>query len=125
LRFSSVLPLAVLARPRLRDLAIWQACEVFYFFAVWMHLAGFFVGEGRFDWAYALAIVLRVCGEGYLAVLVLRDIRQPWRDPVRTDGLSDDPLGGILDEGIDAQPVPPPERSAGQLTTTRSNSVVV
>ena len=37
-------------------------------------------------------------------VLVVRDILQPWHDPVRADGLSDDPLGGVLDEGIDAEP---------------------
>ena len=42
-----LLPLAALARPRWRDLLIWQACEVFYFFAVWMHIAGFFVTRGR------------------------------------------------------------------------------
>ena len=47
-----LLPLAALARPRWRDLLIWQACEVLYFFAVWMHLAGFFVTEGDSDWAY-------------------------------------------------------------------------
>ena len=38
-----LLPLAALARPRWRDLLIWQACEIFYFFAVWMHIADFFV----------------------------------------------------------------------------------
>ena len=39
-----LLPLAALARPRWRDLLIWQACEIFYFFAIWMHIANFFVG---------------------------------------------------------------------------------
>ena len=37
-------------------------------------------------------------------VIVVRDILHPWHDPVRADGLSDDPLGGVLDEGIDAEP---------------------
>ena len=41
-----LLPLAALARPRWRDLLIWQACEVLYFFAVWMHIADFFVDRG-------------------------------------------------------------------------------
>lgn len=110
-----LLPLAVLARPRWRDLIIWQACEIFYFFAVWMHIANFFVAPGACqisssfisatgcDWVYSLAILARVGGEVFLMALVVRDILQPWHDPVRADGLSDDPLGGVLDEGIDAE----------------------
>ena len=96
-----LLPLAALARPRWRDLIIWQACEVFYFFAIWMHIADFFVDPGHYDWPYGLAVILRMGGELYLAVLVIRDIYHPWEDPVRSDGISDDPLGGILDEGLD------------------------
>ncbi|MGI8435032.1 MAG: glycosyltransferase family 87 protein [Nocardioidaceae bacterium] len=98
-----LLPLAALARPRWRDMAIWQACEIFYFFAVWMHIADFFVAAGSPDWLYAVAVGVRIAGELYVAALVVRDIWLPWHDPVRSDGLSDDPLGGILDEGIDAE----------------------
>jgi uncharacterized membrane protein len=99
-----LLPLAALARPRWRDLLVWQACEIFYFFAIWMHIANFFVDSGQRDWVYALAVVVRILGELYLVVLVVRDIVVPSEDPVRADGLSDDPLGGVLDEGIDADP---------------------
>ncbi len=116
-----LLPLAVLARPRWRDLLVWQAAEVYYFFAVWMHLAHFFVAEGNPDPFYAVSIIIRVLGELYLVAMVVRDIFAPWNDPVRADGLSDDPLGGLLDEGSDAEPV----EEAGQLTTTRSNAVAV
>ncbi|MEJ7743469.1 MAG: glycosyltransferase 87 family protein [Nocardioidaceae bacterium] len=98
-----LLPLAALARPRWRDMLIWQACEIFYFFAVWMHIANFFVTAGDPDWLYAVAIVVRIVGELYLMAVVVRDILRPWHDPVRQDGLSDDPLGGVLDEGIDAE----------------------
>ena len=98
-----LLPFAALARPRWRDMLIWQACEIFYFFAVWMHIANFFVGSGQEDWVYALAVVVRMLGQLYLVVLVVRDILFPWHDPVRFDGLSDDPLGGIFDGGIDAE----------------------
>lgn len=124
-----LLPLAALARPRWRDMIIWQACELFYFFAIWMHLAGFFVAPGPCrigntfvssigcDWVYTLSIVVRVLGELYIAVLVIRDILHPWLDPVRADGLSDDPLGGVLDEGLDSEwfgPIPGgPSRSRG------------
>ena len=69
-----LLPLAVLARPRWRDMLIWQACEIFYFFAVWMHIANFFVGAGERDWVYALAIFVRIAGQLYLVALVVRDI---------------------------------------------------
>jgi uncharacterized membrane protein len=148
-----LLPLAALARPCWRDLLIWQACEVFYFFAVWMHIANFFVDPGVYDWPYGLAVMIRIGGELYLVALVIRDILRPWQDPVRADGLSDDPLGGIFDTGIDSAgfdtspPIPerpeiaprearnrpsrgqesPLERSriARQLVTTRSNLVVV
>jgi uncharacterized membrane protein len=111
-----LLPLAALARPRWRDLIIWQACELFYFFAVWMHIANFFVTPGACrvaqsfisatgcDWVYSIAILARLAGEIFLVVMVIRDILHPWRDPVRADGLSDDPLGGVLDEGVDAEP---------------------
>jgi uncharacterized membrane protein len=102
-----LLPLAALARPRWRDLVIWQACEIFYFFAVWMHIANFFVAAGEPDWLYGLAVLLRMAGEIFLVVMVVRDILNPWSDPVREDGLSDDPLGGILDEGIDAESYDP------------------
>jgi uncharacterized membrane protein len=98
-----LLPFAALARPRWRDMLIWQSTEIFYFFAIWMHIGNFFVPSGAEDWAYALAVVLRISGQLYLVVLVVRDVLFPWHDPVRADGLSDDPLGGILDEGIDAE----------------------
>ncbi len=98
-----LLPLAALARPRWRDLLIWQACEIFYFFAVWMHIADFFVEAGEPDWAYALAVGVRIAGELFLVWLVVRDILFPWHDPVRADALTDDPLGGVLDQGIDSQ----------------------
>jgi len=115
-----LLPLAALARPRWRDIVIWQACEIFYFFAVWMHIANFFVAAGAHDWLYGLAVLLRISGELFLVVMVVRDILNPWSDPVRRDGLSDDPLGGVLDEGIDAELHEPPPRAAGRLARTES-----
>jgi uncharacterized membrane protein len=76
-----LLPLAVLARPRWRDLLIWQACEVLYFAAVWIYLGGWLApSSGSSAPAYQLAIVVRVAGELYLMALVARDIWQG-RDP--------------------------------------------
>ncbi|MGA8211915.1 MAG: glycosyltransferase 87 family protein [Nocardioidaceae bacterium] len=96
-----LLPLVVLARPRWRDVLIWTAGEVFYFAAVWFYLGGWTassVAGGVPDRFYLVAIVVRVTVELYLAAVVVRDVLDPWHDPVRADGLTDDP----------AEPVPPP-----------------
>ncbi|WP_457112770.1 glycosyltransferase family 87 protein [Marmoricola sp. URHA0025 HA25] len=71
-----LLPLAALARPRWRDLLIWQACELAYFAAVWIYLGGWLApSSGDDPTAYQLAIVVRVLGELYLMALVVADIR--------------------------------------------------
>jgi hypothetical protein len=94
-----VLPFAVLARPRWRDLLIWQACEFFYFLATWWHLGGYTGASGGGDDAiYPFAVLVRTAGLLWLAAMVLRDVRWPWCDPVRADGLEDDPAGGTLAE---------------------------
>ena len=85
-----LLPFAVLARPRWRDLLIWQAGEIFYFAAVWLYLGSFTASStsGQPDKLYWLAILVRVAAELYLVVMVVRDVWNPWRDPVeqqRTD----------------------------------------
>jgi uncharacterized membrane protein len=88
-----LLPLVVLARPRWRDVLIWTAGEVFYFGAVWLYLGGWTASasSGEPDRFYWLAILVRVAVEVYVAVLVVRDVLRPWNDPVRADGLTDDP----------------------------------
>lgn len=89
-----LLPLAVLARPRVRDLAIWQSGEVVYFALVWIHLGGWSASatSGAPDVAYAAAICVRLAAQAYLGAVVVRDILAPHHDPVRQDGLTDDPL---------------------------------
>ena len=81
-----LLPVAALARPRWRDLLVWQAGEVLYFAMVWFHLGGFTASSatGGPDVAYGTAIVLRVAAELWLAAVVVRDVLRPERDPVRT-----------------------------------------
>jgi uncharacterized membrane protein len=97
-----LLPLAVLARPRWRDVLIWTAGEVFYFGAVWLYLGGWTASasSGVPDRFYWMAILVRIAAELYLATLVVRDVLRPWNDPVRADGLTDDP----------AEPEPEPVR---------------
>ena len=89
-----LLPLAVLARPRWRDLLIWQAAEIFYFAAVWWYLGKFTEPSvvSADDHVYWAAIIVRIGAELWFAGLVVRDILQPWNDPVRADGLTDDPM---------------------------------
>jgi uncharacterized membrane protein len=85
-----LLPLAVLARPRWRDLLVWQAGELFYFAAVWWYLGGWLVdGRGSDVPTYELAIVVRVLAELYLAAMIVRDLWRPEHDPVRQVGAQD------------------------------------
>jgi uncharacterized membrane protein len=89
-----LLPLAVLARPRWRDLLIWQAGEAFYFVAVWLYLGGYTApaSGGGGDHVYWIATMTRVAAELWLAGMVVRDVVSPWHDPVRSDPEVDDPM---------------------------------
>lgn len=113
-----LIPLAVLARPRWRDILFWQTCEVLYYLAIWMYLAHTHTQEhqGLPPDGYHLAIVLHLAGTLGLCVVVVRDVLRPERDPVRRDG-SDDPGGGVLDGAVDMftlrrRPVSAPASSA-------------
>lgn len=94
-----LIPLAVLARPRWRDLLIWQAGQVVYFVGIWLYLAGL-EGDGAKGLsreAYAVAILVHVLSTLWLCGMVVRDVLRPARDPVRTDGSGEsDPLAGPL-----------------------------
>lgn len=79
-----LLPFAVLARPRWRDLLIWQTGEVFYHLAIWWTLAGATADVGGVDDTYAFAIVVRVAAQLWLVATVARDVLDPRHDPART-----------------------------------------
>ena len=70
---------------------VWQAGEVAYFLAIWWTLAGATVDAGTVDKPYAVAIVVRVLAQLWLAGVVLRDVLHPELDPVRADLVTDDP----------------------------------
>ena len=80
-----LLPLAALARPRWRDLLIWQVGEVLYFVAVWWHLATLFDADNPLigSAGYAVATAIRITCLGWLCALVVRDVLRPAQDPVR------------------------------------------
>jgi uncharacterized membrane protein len=98
-----LVPLVVLARPRLWSYLLWQVAEVGYFFAIWAYLitesspgtpGG--IGTGL----YFAALLARFGTVALLAGLVVADILRPGRDIVRSQG-EDDPAGGVLDGAPD------------------------
>jgi len=98
-----LVPLAVLARPRVRDLLVWQAGEVAYFVAIWLYLAGGQDPERALrPSVYWLAIGAHVAGLVWLMAMVVRDALRPEGDPVRAEG-QDDPAGGVLDRCPDRE----------------------
>lgn len=129
-----LLPLAVLARPRWRDLLVWQAAELFYFASVWWYLGGHLTpGADGEPIVYWIAIVLRVAAELWLVGLVTRDVLRPDRDPVDRDPHERDSHGHDP-HGRDPEPAEHPDADpdAGdtgspedQTTSTRSNEVAV
>jgi uncharacterized membrane protein len=100
-----MVPLAVLARPRWRDLLLWQLAEAVYFVAIWWHLVGYGTQDkGLHYGGYALAIGVHWFATAWLMGMVVRDALLPVHDPVRSDGReenADDSGGGVLDGAPD------------------------
>ncbi len=96
-----VLPLAVLARPRWRDVLLWQLGEALYFVAIWWYLVGYGTSDKGLHWGgYVLAVGAHWLATAWLMGMVVRDILAPRHDVIRSDGLpedADDPGGGVLD----------------------------
>ena len=79
-----LLPLAALARPRWRDLLIWQAGEVLYFArSGCTSAASSAPGGGGDAGSTGWRSCIRIAAELYLVGIVVRDILRPWHDPVR------------------------------------------
>jgi len=103
-----LVPLVVLARPRIWAYAAWQVAEVSYFFAIWAYLITIVTGTGVVPAAeggigtgvYFAALLSRFAAVVILIVLVVRDVLRPQSDLVRAAG-DDDPAGGMLDGAPD------------------------
>jgi hypothetical protein len=108
-----LVPLAVLARPRLWPYVLWQLAEVGYFFGIW----GYLIFQYRLDgntftgyqgistgWYFTL-LAARFLTVALLAAYVVRDILYPERDVVRAHG-HDDPAGGVLEQAPDRFRIP-------------------
>jgi uncharacterized membrane protein len=100
-----LVPLVVLARPRLWSYLVWQAAEVGYFFAIWAYLITQMPGPpaagGIGGGLYFAAVLARFATVALLAGLVVKDILRPGTDVVRAEG-EDDPAGGVLAGAPDA-----------------------
>ena len=82
-----MVPLAVLARPRWRDLLLWQLAEATYFVAIWWYLVGYGTQDkGLHYGGYALAVGVHWLATAWLMGIVVRDALAPVHDPVRADG---------------------------------------
>ncbi len=96
-------PLAVLARPNWKPLALWQAAVIWYFLASWLYLVALSPGQEDLGisadtyftavWARALTMVIMMAFE-------VRDILRPDQDVIRRGGV-DDPQGGVFDQAED------------------------
>ncbi len=94
-----LVPVVVLARPRLLGYLMWQAAEVGYFYAIWAYLitevAGLSTPGAISSGLYFAAVLARFGTVLLLCALVVRECLDPGRDVVRADG-ADDPAGGVL-----------------------------
>jgi len=110
-----LVPLVVLARPRLWAYVVWQAAEVWYFFAIWAYLitvaTGAPVEGGIGPGLYFTALLARFITVLLLCALVVRDILRPDADLVRAAG-DDDPAGGVLEGAPDRIVLRPAPRQA-------------
>jgi uncharacterized membrane protein len=97
-----LLPLVVLARPRLPAYLVWQAGEIAYFFGIWWYLLNVQTNgaDGIGDNAYFATMLARFLSVLAMVVLVIIDIYRPGRDLVRQNDI-DDPAGGVLDGAPD------------------------
>lgn len=98
-----LIPLAVLARPNAKPIALWQVAECWYFFAIWLYLVAQQPGNehlGISDGAYFAAVWARAITIVILMAFVVRDIYRPGHDVVRESGV-DDPSGGVFDGAPD------------------------
>jgi uncharacterized membrane protein len=117
-----LVPLAVLARPRLWPYALWQLAEVGYFFGIWGYLI-FVERNGQVipgyngissGWYFTL-LLLRLGAVALLAAYIVRDILHPERDVVRVPG-TDDPAGGIFSGAPDRYVLSLPRRAGVSAT---------
>jgi uncharacterized membrane protein len=94
-----LVPLVVLARPKIIGYLLWQAAELGYFYAIWAYLitvsASASTSGAIGPHLYFAALVARFGAVLLLSGLVVWECLRPGRDVVRSAGV-DDPAGGVL-----------------------------
>jgi uncharacterized membrane protein len=97
-----LVPLAVLARPRIWAYVLWQCAEIAYFFGIWGYFVYLYLPPSGINngWYFAI-LAARLLTLALLSATVVVDILQPTKDRVRASGLNDDPAGGVLDGAPD------------------------
>jgi uncharacterized membrane protein len=102
-----LVPVAVLARPRVWAYVLWQIAEVAYFFGIWGYFVYLYNTPPTPGYAgistnwYFVILSARLLSVALVASTVVVDILRPERDRVRASGLTDDPAGGVLDGAPD------------------------
>ncbi|MCV7432880.1 DUF2029 domain-containing protein [Mycolicibacterium bacteremicum] len=98
-----LVPLAVLALPHRRILLAWMTIDAL----VWVPRMLYLYGEqnrGLPEQWFTVTVLLRDIAVVALVVLVIRQIRRPELDLVRSRGGVDDPSGGVFDRAPDNPP---------------------
>jgi uncharacterized membrane protein len=94
-----LVPLVVLARPKIVGYLLWQVAEVGYFYAIWAFLITEIEGASTpgaiGSGLYFTSVLARFFTVLLLCGLVVRECLHPERDVVRSGGV-DDPTGGVL-----------------------------
>ena len=123
-----LVPLAVLALPRWRPLLAWMVLDAL----VWVPRMYFYLGtdeKGLPEGWFLGAVVVRDLAVVALAVLVVRTVLRPERDPIRAPrtlaGAPDDPDGGVLDGAPDDPRALGRRRRPGPPTGASSSAAVV
>lgn len=99
-----LVPLAVLAIPRWKPVLAWMAVDAL----LWAPRMAYYLGpaeKGLPIEPFLGAVLIRDSAVLLLAALVLRDIRRPAHDPIRTPA-EDDPHAGVLNDPPPASPAP-------------------
>jgi uncharacterized membrane protein len=126
-----LVPLAVLARPRVWPYVLWQLAEVAYFFAIWGYFVNMYQSPaGLTGGWYFVILAARLVSVGLVGVTIVHDILHPEKDRVRASGLNDDPAGGVLDGAPDRlvivwgrdRDIRDPAEAAANLTSTRGGN---
>jgi len=86
-----ILPLIVLARPKILDLVIFTLAELNYYVFIWWFLRGdnLTLGLSGAPWMYIIAIVVRIGATCYVMTRVVQDMMNPTPDAPKSATIPD------------------------------------